>query len=384
MQGLPHSLYLDPSRSPQEAAAIFAASWQFVCHVSDLPAPGTAARFDCAGRSAVVLRTRGGELHAFRNACRHRGTRLVEGDAHTGLAFCVDGRLRCPYHGWTYDETGALVATPAGQRFDADFDPAQHALVPAHVEQWRGLVFVAFEQPREQLTAALHGVAADWPDLAPLRRLIEPRSTACAADWKLAVEHVLDTAHVGTARPGFRWQVFAPPVFEPVTGMALQARAALDAEFAHDAWSVRASRALLRRMSSAPAAADLVFLWPNTLLQFAADGLVVLQVLPLGTGFSAYRESRFASPDASRDMQLLRYLHRRVRRQALQADARLLARVQAGLANGVPPGPIPASEPGLRWFVARCLECLPGPDKAQPAVVARRRARPKTRNPIGA
>jgi nitrite reductase/ring-hydroxylating ferredoxin subunit len=76
-------------------------------------APGTAARFDCAGRSAVVLRTRAGDLHGFRNACRHRGTRLVEGDPHTGLAFCVDGRFRCPYHGWTYDETGALVAIGA-------------------------------------------------------------------------------------------------------------------------------------------------------------------------------------------------------------------------------------------------------------------------------
>jgi len=62
VQGLPYSLYLEPSRTPQEAAAVFASSWQFVCHVSDLPAPGTAARFDCAGRSAIVLRTRSGEI----------------------------------------------------------------------------------------------------------------------------------------------------------------------------------------------------------------------------------------------------------------------------------------------------------------------------------
>jgi phenylpropionate dioxygenase-like ring-hydroxylating dioxygenase large terminal subunit len=380
VQGLPYSLYLEPSRTPQEAAAIFASSWQFVCHVSDLPAPGTAARFDCAGRSAIVLRTRSGELQAFRNACRHRGARLVEGDAHTGLAFCVDGRLRCPYHGWTYDDTGALVARPESQQFDADFDPAQHALVPAHAAQWHGLVFVAFESPRESLPAALHDIAADWPDLAPLRRLIEPRTTVCPADWKLAVEHLLDTAHAGVARPGSNWNVFASPQFTPVTAAALHARALAAAERANDAWSARASRALLHRVPAAPA--GFVFLWPNTLLQFAADGLTVLQVLPITAGQCTYRESRYALPDATREMQLLRYLQRRVRRQALQADARLLARVQQGMSSGTEPGPIAASEPALHWFAARYREQMAGQTGLEPGAALPRRARPKRRTAV--
>ena len=382
MQGLPYSVYLDRSSASQEAAAIFASSWQFVCHVSDLPAPGTAARFDCAGRSAVVLRTRGGELQGFRNACRHRGARLVEGDAHTGLAFCVDGRLRCPYHGWTYDDTGALVNVPAGQRFDADVDASRQSLAPVHVAQWRGLVFVAFEPPRQQLLAALAGIADDWPDLAPLRRLIEPRSTVCAADWKLAVEHLLDTGHAGVERPGFRWDVFAPPSFEPVAGAAVRASARLEHDGANDAWSARASRALLRRVAPTVAPAGFVLLWPNTLLQYAPDGLAVLQVLPMATGLCTFRESRYALPDASRDMRLLRYLHRRVRRQALQADARLLARVQQGMVNGLEAGPIAANEAGLRWFATRYREHLPG------TVEQGRRSKPprggRSRQPVAA
>lgn len=382
MQGLPYSLYLEPTRAPQEAAAIFASSWQFVCHASDLPAPGTAARFDCAGRSAVVLRTRSGELQAFRNACRHRGARLVEGDAHTGLAFCVDGRLRCPYHGWTYDEAGALVARPEGQHYDDGFDPAQHALIPAHVAQWRGLVFVAFESPRESLPVALHGIAADWPDLAPLRRLIEPRSTMCPADWKLAVEHLLDTAHAGIARPGSSWNVYAPPLFAPVTAAALHAHAVPAEPLANEAWSARASRALLQRVSPELAAAGCVFLWPNTLLQFAADGLAVLQVLPLATGLCTYRESRYALPDTAREMQLLRYLQRRVRRQALQADARLLARVQQGMASGLEPGPIAVNEPALRWFTARYREQMAGHIGPEPGAAPPRRTRPKRRTAV--
>jgi phenylpropionate dioxygenase-like ring-hydroxylating dioxygenase large terminal subunit len=378
VQGLPFSLYLDPTRAAQEAQAVLGPSWQFVCHASDLPAPGTAARFDCAGRSAVVLRTRAGELQAYRNACRHRGARLVEGDAHTGLAFCVDGRLRCPYHGWTYDETGALVAIPDLQRFDATFDPAQHSLHRAHVAQWRGLIFVAFEATPATLADSFHGVAGDWPEFAPLRRVIEPRTTACPADWKLAVEHLLDSAHVGMARPGFRARVFDPPRFEPCTDAALFARASLATDDAGQSWSARAYRNLLQGAQPTAAHADYLFLWPNTLLQFAPDGLTVLQVLPGATGSCAYRESRYALPDPSREMRLLRYLHHRARRQSVLADARLLARVQQGMASGVGPGPIAASEPGLSWFAARYLERMGPPARAAKAATSRRRSRPKT------
>jgi phenylpropionate dioxygenase-like ring-hydroxylating dioxygenase large terminal subunit len=127
-----------------------------------------------------------------------------------------------------------------------------------------------------------------------------------------------------------------------------------------------------------------VFLWPNTLLQLTADGLSVLQVLPLATGLCTYRESRYALPDTAREMQLLRYLQRRVRRQALQADARLLARVQQGMASGLEPGPIAVNEPGLRWFAARYREQMGGQSGPEPGAVARRGSRPKRRAVVGA
>jgi len=379
VQGLPVSQYLDPSRAPLEAAAVFAASWQFVCHVSDLPAAGTAVRFDCAGRSAVVLRTRTGSLQAYRNACRHRGARLVEGDNHTGLAFCVDGRLRCPYHGWTYDDAGALVSIPAGQRFDAGFDPAQHALLPAHVAQWRGLVFAAFDTPHEALAATLDGVAQAWPDLAALRRVIEPRAKDCAADWKLAAEHLLDAAHLDVARPGLKPRVFDAPVFAPGAGAALAARGSLAIDDVGATWSARAYRRLLQNLPLESVDARSIFLWPNTWLQLAPDGLVVLQVLPQAGARCTYRELRYAQPDSTREMRLARYLHQRVRRQALAADLRLLRRVQQGMTNldGVEPGPLAASEPGLRWFAARYRECV-GPEAiAAKTAVTRRRTRAK-------
>jgi carnitine monooxygenase subunit len=378
VRGLPASDYLDATRAPLEYSAIFAPSWQFVCHAADLPAPGTAIRFDCGGRSAVVLRTKAGGLHGFRNACRHRGARLVEGDAHTGLAFCIDGRFRCPYHGWSYDEAGTLAGIPDGQHFDA-FDTAAYALHPLHVTEWRGLVFVAFETPRQAIEHVLGTVAAAWPDLTSMRRVIEPRTTPCAADWKLACEHMLDTAHFDVPRPTLKPRLFAPVMFEHGAGEALRATAGIASGAVGDTWSSRMYRRLLLDRQPAAARAEYVYLWPNLLLQLAPDGLTVQQVLPGATGQSSFRELRYAAPDAGREMRLLRYTHQRVRRQALAADVRLLARVQQGLTglDAGEAGPIAQGEIGLRWFADRCRAYRlspPAPALKTPLVRGRRRS----------
>jgi phenylpropionate dioxygenase-like ring-hydroxylating dioxygenase large terminal subunit len=384
VRGLPASFYLDANRAPLEYSAIFAPSWQFVCHASDLPASGTAVRFDCGGHSAVVLRTKAGGLQGFRNACRHRGARLVDGDAHTGLAFCIDGRLRCPYHGWTYDESGALVSIPAGQHFD-EFDTDAHSLHPLHVAQWRGLVFVAFQTPRLAVEPLLDAVVGAWPDLTSLRRVIEPHATPCAADWKLACEHMLDTAHFDIARPALKPRLFAPVIFERGEGDALHATAEVATGGLGDTWSSRTYRQLLRDRQSAPARSEYVFLWPNLLLQLAPDGLSILQVLPGATGHSTIRELRYAGPDSSREMRLLRYTHQRVRRQALAADARMLARVQQGIValGADETGPIATGEAGLRWFAERCRARLSAAAPASSTLAVRGRSRRRATPSVG-
>jgi phenylpropionate dioxygenase-like ring-hydroxylating dioxygenase large terminal subunit len=352
VRGLPAGWYTDAARGPHERDQVFLPSWQFVCHESDLPAVGTAARFDCAGRSAIVLRTSSGALNGFANVCRHRGARIVDGDAHTGLAFCVDGRLRCPYHGWTYEETGALSSVPTEQSFD-DFDHAGQALTPLHVERWRGLVFVALGQPARSLADQLDAAGADWPDTKAMRRLREPRLFPLQADWKIACEQLLDVCHLSVVRPGLKPRVFEVPVFKACGADALRASvAAVDTWIA--SWSARAYQRLLLD-ARLPARAGLLFLWPNTLLLAAPDGLGVAQVLPGPTGQCSLRHVRYGAPDSSRSMILLRYVHERVMRRAREDDRRIVERTQQGIA-GIDPaatGPIARQEQGLRWFAER-------------------------------
>jgi Rieske 2Fe-2S family protein len=361
VQGLPAGWNCDPDRAALEYELIFWRTWQFVCHVADLPAAGTAARFDCAGRSAFVLKTRSGAVAAFLNACRHRGARLVEGDAHTGLAYCVDALVRCPYHGWTYDDSGSLTLIPATQDF-GDIDRATHGLHRLHVAEWHGLVFVAFDLPPNPLEELLAPLAHAWPDHAALRRLHEPRTEPVAADWKLTCQHLLDSAHPGVARPVLQPRVFAPPQFALAATDVLRASAPL-ANTANSAWSARTYQLLLPGDAAAPRAESL-FLWPNLLLCLAPDGLALTQVLPESAGRSRLREIRYGLPDSGRTVRLLRYAYERVRRQARRDDLRMLERAQSGAQSLAPgaTGPIDAREFALQWFVERyAAACVAGP-----------------------
>jgi phenylpropionate dioxygenase-like ring-hydroxylating dioxygenase large terminal subunit len=373
VQGLPAGWNCDPDRAAFEHEAIFRRTWQFVCHVADLPAAGTAARFDCAGRSAFVLRTGSGATAAFLNACRHRGARLVEGDAHTGLAYCVDAQVRCPYHGWTYDETGSLAFIPETQDFGA-LDRAAHGLRRLHVAQWHGLVFVAFEAPAQPLEELLAPLAQAWPEGAALRRLHEPRTQPVAADWKLTCQHLLDSAHLGVARPILQPRAFAAPAFTAAGTHALTASAPL-ADVGNRAWSARTYQLLLPGDAAAPRA-EYLFLWPNLLLCFAPDGLALTQVLPDAAGRSHLREIRYGLPDASRTMRLLRYAYERVRRQARRDDLRMLERAQCGAQSldADATGPLDERQFALRWFVDHYLAACAARPRSRIKLNTRRRA----------
>ena len=382
MRGLPARSYTDPAIAPAEFAAIFARSWQFVCHVADLPAAGTAARFDCGDRSAFVLRTRAGELNAFVNACSHRGSRLVDGDPSTGFAFCVDGRVRCPYHGWAYDETGVLESVPGPQAFDADELAALH-LQRLPVAQWRGLVFVAFSRPERDIDQTFAGVSLQWPDVSAMRRLAEPRSWPVEADWKLTCEHLLDGAHLDVARPALKPRGFEAPSYTAIGPDVLHGVAPL-ADATRLSWPARSYVALVQRLATQAIHADTLFLWPNLLLCLAPDGLTLLQVMPQRSGTSAVRTYRYGAVDGTRETKALRYLHERVLRRALRDDQRMLERLQHGL-RALDPSHcalIARGETALQWYAERYRSAIDPCSSTAAGLAPKRRRAPRRRPAI--
>jgi phenylpropionate dioxygenase-like ring-hydroxylating dioxygenase large terminal subunit len=362
MQGLPGACYTDPGFFAAERERVLLPSWQLVCHVADLPAPGTAIRCDFLGRSALLLRGSDGQVRGFSNVCRHRGSRLIDGDPATGLAFCVDGRVRCPSHGWEYDATGALVIVPRESQY-AGLDRALLGLRPLAVETGLGFVFAAFERPPGPLASRLQDCAAELEPcrLPSLRRLAEPQLTRCRANWKLVCEQAIDSHRASPAQPAPRAVSESRHAYTR-HGDLLRITGEIDPADAA-AWSMRAYAQWLPEQLQLPPARRRLWtrylLWPNLLLDVYPDQVITQRILPVGPADTLIREASYGLPDGSRDLRRTRYLNRRAGRRFAAADRRVAERMQSGIESDGGPGPLAADDQGVRWFVGRVRAAMP-------------------------
>src|SRR4030088_1091067 len=73
-------MYIDPALQEAEQRLIFERTWQLAGHVSALPRPGSYITAVAGNQPVLVVRDEGDGLRAYRNVCRHRGSRLLSGD----------------------------------------------------------------------------------------------------------------------------------------------------------------------------------------------------------------------------------------------------------------------------------------------------------------
>ena len=194
---LPAAAYADEHFFDVEREAVFATSWVCVGIHDELSAPGSAIVRQVAGRSVILTRNADGDLRGFLNACRHRGTQLLDGDCTLGST------IRCPYHRWGYDLDGNLVSTPqfADSGVD-DFDPADYGLHAVRVAVWQCLVFVCLSDE----TLAIEDWFGDLDQRLAGYRLADWRShqdlpVEIQANWKLISENFQEYYHLRWIHP---------------------------------------------------------------------------------------------------------------------------------------------------------------------------------------
>ena len=116
---IPAPWYFDARIARLESERVFAHSWQVAGRVDQVREKGQFFTAQLGGEPIVVARGEDGVLRAFYNVCRHHAAAVV-----TEAQGCAK-QFRCPYHGWTYGNDGALKGMV---EFDGvcDFDRARH------------------------------------------------------------------------------------------------------------------------------------------------------------------------------------------------------------------------------------------------------------------
>ncbi|MFG3722966.1 aromatic ring-hydroxylating dioxygenase subunit alpha [Streptomyces massasporeus] len=202
MATLPGSAYTDPGFFAQEQEHIFEAMWFCAVRSADLPGPGAFRTVQVGRESILVTRARDQPVRAFFNVCRHRGAKLC-----TAPSGEVKRAFQCPYHAWTYDLTGKLVAAPNLTKMP-DVSRTEYGLAAVATREWLGYVWVCLAENPPPFDEVVQDVVARLGDTESIEHYgIEDLDVGrrivydVRANWKLIVENFMECYHCATIHP---------------------------------------------------------------------------------------------------------------------------------------------------------------------------------------
>ncbi len=244
---LPFDWYTDPEVLRLEQDRIFRRAWQYVGQTGQISEPGSFFTSTSGLTPIVVTRTRGDEIKAFVNVCRHRGFQVAQGEGRRET-------LQCAYHAWTYGLDGTLRAAPRADR-EPDFDPSELSLLPVQVDTWGPFVFVNPDAKAPRLQEALGRLPELLAEIVDVDALtFHHRATSeLETNWKVACENFLECYHCATAHPKFSSVVDVSP-----DSYRLEAEGLFSSQFG----PVRATAAASYSAGEVERS-QFHFLWPN-------------------------------------------------------------------------------------------------------------------------
>ena len=354
---LPGWLYFDPEFFEAEKRAFLRAAPQVVCHETEIARPGDWRTLEYLGESIIVIRGDDGEVRAFSNVCRHRGSRLVDGQSGCSKV------LTCPYHAWSYARDGRLIGVPHRQEYPG-LQTEKLGLFPVALERWRGFLFVTLEpgapSVHEMMAPYEHEVAPyRFENLEAIGRVtLRPRPL----NWKTIADNYSDHLHIPVGHPGLtrlfarNYRVEAQEHVDRMEGDLV--------EKVSENWSERAYQQLLPRADHLPATHRRKWLYyklfPNVAFDIYPDQVDFMQFLPVSATETVIREISYALPESSREMRAVRYLNWRINRKVNAEDTELITRVQLGMQSPTyVAGPLGTSEVCLRSFSRKLRRMIP-------------------------
>jgi Rieske 2Fe-2S family protein len=188
--------YTDPAWFQREMEAIHFDMWLCAGRASQVPSAGDYFLRQFANASVIITRDEQGNIHAFHNVCRHRGTLLCQQEEGK-----FAGRIQCQYHAWTYRLDGSLANAPHMEKVQG-FREADYPLNSVATAVWDGHIFINLSArpiPFEQHLAGLDKKFRPWR-MEELQ-MVERRVYHLKANWKLIIQNYSECLHCPIVHP---------------------------------------------------------------------------------------------------------------------------------------------------------------------------------------
>lgn len=351
--------YAHPELLALELEAMFSRRWQFVGHSSEVPDSGDYLTAKIGNDSVIVLRGKDRKIRSFLNVCRHRASRLLEGNGHCSSV------LQCPYHQWTYRLDGTLMSIPQQQNF-ADVNMDELGLYPVQLEEFHGLVFVRVRGDgpgvAEQFAHTAHYF--DKFDVASYECITPATTEIWDANWKIAWDNYLENYHIPFAHKGLHRLVKENDQSEELdSGISY-----CEFDIRDKMSSVDEERQYQQLLHHADQRVpeEIRKRWvqfaytPNLGIDLYAEMLDVFQIIPLEANKALIRTSYYGHRQASPEEQKLRRLNLSINAKINDEDMHICRRVQQGLTTqGYSPGPFSSEESSVLKFHQLLKERIP-------------------------
>ena len=206
--GLPNECYLGGDYTKIERKKIFEDKWVVIGVASSVPNPGDTKPFDLLGIPLMIIRDKNNQVRVFHNVCSHRGYKLINENCS------LKNVLRCPYHSWSYDFDGNLIATPhiggINKHDHIDFDKSKNGLKEVRSVIWLDLIIINISKNEMSFNDYIKPLEDRWrnfwteEDKSMIRHAEDFGYFALEAkcNWKFAIENYCESYHLPFVHPG--------------------------------------------------------------------------------------------------------------------------------------------------------------------------------------
>ena len=194
--GLPSKSYTDQEFWEKECDTVLSEGWLFVGFVHEFLKSGDVIPSFIAGKPILLVKNNNKDIAAFHNVCSHRCLKLVDEKKNVGKI------IRCPYHSWTYNLEGKLIAAPhiggINKHKPKGFKFLEHGLKPIRIHIWHDWIFINLNGKAKKFEEYAKPLIKKFEDVNfnKLKYAATLDFGKINTNWKFLIENFIEPYHV--------------------------------------------------------------------------------------------------------------------------------------------------------------------------------------------